>query len=50
MEATSIFNHVLKQIEDSNLNYLMKKTPLSATILIKCSFTKKFDNVESDVS
>ena len=49
MDATSIFSDLLKKIEDSNLNYVMNKTPFSASISIKCSFIKRFGSVESDV-
>ena len=49
MAAKTIFNDLLKSIEDSNLNYVMSKTPFSAAISIKSSFIKRFGSVESDV-
>jgi hypothetical protein len=44
MEANSIFQDVIKFIEKSELNYVMKKTPYSANISLKSSFIKRFGN------
>ena len=49
MDATAIFNNLLKSIEDSNLNYVMNKTPFSAAISIKSSFIKRVGCVKSDM-
>ena len=36
------FNDILKQVEASQLNYLISKTPFSANISLKCSFTQMY--------
>ena len=44
MEASRTFNYLIKQIENSKLNYVInKKTSFSAHISIKSSFIKWFD-------
>ena len=40
MAAKQIFNDILNQVEKSQLNYLVSKTPFSASISLKCSFAK----------
>ena len=42
MDAVSIFNFLLCQIENSPLNYAISKTPFSATISLKSSMSKRF--------
>ena len=42
MDASPIFNSLLRSIEESQLNYSMSRTAFSATISIKCSFLKRF--------
>ena len=37
MEASRIFHNILNTIENSNLNYLIQKTPFSAHISLKSS-------------
>ena len=44
MTAEKRFEHLLKSIEESNLNYSIQKTPFSATISLKCSFVKRFSD------
>ena len=44
MDASQVFNNLLKGIENSKLNYFMSKTPFSATISLKSSFVKKFNS------
>ena len=46
MDANTIFNTIMLQIESSNLNYSITKTPFSASISIKASFVKRFQNCE----
>ena len=46
MDANTIFNNIMLQIESSNLNYSITKTPFSASISIKASFVKRFQNCE----
>ena len=48
MNARSTFNHILKQVEFSQLNYLISKTPLSAYISMKWSFVKSYDKPDHD--
>ena len=45
--AKQIFDYILSQIETSCLNYAVSKTPYSATILLKCSFAKRFHHSET---
>ena len=47
MAAYRVFNEVLNEIEASKLNYVITKTPFSATIVIKSSFIKYFDQPTS---
>ena len=47
MDANRIFNDILNHIEVSPLNYMINKTPFSATISLKSSFAKRFDNVST---
>ena len=42
MDAISTFNTVIKFIENSGLNFLIKKSPFSANVSIKSSFIKRF--------
>ena len=53
MDSYKIFNCLLTQIENSRLNYAISKTPFSATISLKCSFSKRFSqnhkNVENNI-
>ena len=44
MDANIIFNHLLNQIEKSQLNFSITKTPFSATISLKSSFIKRFNS------
>ena len=50
MNAKQIFNNILHQVETSELNYAVSKTPFSATISLKCSLAKVYKNssTESD--
>ena len=41
MDASRIFESVLNSIEQSQLNYLLTRTPFSATICLKRSFSKQ---------
>ena len=43
MDATNVFNQVIKQVEDSKFNYVIQKTPFSAQISIKRSLIKFHD-------
>ena len=47
MAAHIVFNEVLSEIEASQLNYVITKTPLSASVAIKSSFIKYFDQPTS---
>ena len=49
MEATKVFQGILGSIESSNLNYSLSKTPFSASISLKCSFIKRYQE-ESQVT
>ena len=49
MEATATFNSVIGFVENSNLNYFINKTPFSATISIKSSFIKRFEDASKHV-
>ena len=49
MEATATFNSVIDVVENSNLNYFINKTPFSATIYIKSSFIKRFEDASKHV-
>ena len=42
MDAKKLFNCLLSNIEHSGLNYFVSKTPFSANISLKCSFSKYF--------
>ena len=42
MEATKVFQGILGSIESSNLNSSLSKTPFSASISLKCSFIKRY--------
>ena len=42
MDASQPYMKLIRNIEDSQLNYSMTKTPFSATISLKCSFQKRF--------
>ena len=42
MDASQVFNTLIRRIEDSQLNYSMSRTPFSATISLKCSFLNRF--------
>ena len=44
MDASIIFSDVLKYIEDSGLNYLMKKSPFSANISIKSTLIRRYSD------
>ena len=46
MAANLIFNDVINCIENSQINYIIHKTPFSANISIKCSFIKKFGDCD----
>ena len=43
MEATRVFKKLLTDIESSQLNYVINKTPFTATIVLKSSFIKYFN-------
>ena len=43
MEATKVFKKLLNEIESSQLNYVINKTPFTATIVLKSSFIKYFN-------
>ena len=47
MNATDIFKEILQRVETSELNYAVSKTPFSATISLKCSFAKRYQNPSS---
>ena len=47
MDTTKVFNEVIKQVEDSKLNYVIQKTPFSAQISIKRSLIKFHGNPPS---
>ena len=40
MAAKKIFKNILNQVQASQLNYLISKTPFSANISLKCSFVQ----------
>jgi hypothetical protein len=40
MDASKIFESVLNCVEESRLNFLLTRTPFSATICLKRSFSK----------
>ena len=42
MDASPVFMNLIKNIEESQLNYSMSRTPFSATISLRCSFLKRF--------
>ena len=49
MEAKKSFEEILQHVESSQLNYHISKTPFSATISLKSSFTKLWNTaVKSD--
>ena len=43
MEASTVFKELLSKMENSQLNYVISKTPFSANIIIKSSFIKYYD-------
>ena len=43
MDASTIFNQLINNIENSKLNYVISKTPFSANISIKRSYIKYFN-------
>jgi hypothetical protein len=43
MDANKIFSNLLSMVETSHLNYSMNRTPFSATISLKSSFVKYFE-------
>ena len=43
MDASTVFHQLINKIENSQLNYVISKTPFSANITIKRSFIKYFD-------
>ena len=45
MDANIMFKYLLNQIENSELNFSMTKTPFSATISLKSSFIKRFNSL-----
>ena len=45
MNAQQIFSYLLRQIETSELNYSITKTPFSASISIKSSFAKRYQHL-----
>jgi hypothetical protein len=47
MTAAEKFETLLKKVQESNLNYSMQKTPFSAIISLKCTFIKRFPDVQS---
>ena len=49
MHANQIFSRLIRNIENSNLNYSMSKTPFSATISLKCSLVKRYSEEISEV-
>ena len=50
MDASQPFMKLIRNIEDSQLNYSMTKTPFSATISLKCSFQKRFKTASQENS
>ena len=44
MDTDYLFDTILHQIETSQLNFLMSKTPFSAQIYLKNSLIKRFQN------
>ena len=49
MEAHAVFQDVLRRIENSNLNYSLSKTPFSASISLKCSLVKRYEDISQVV-
>ena len=47
MEASNIFQDLLRTIEESNLNYSLRKTPFSAIISLKSSFVNRFNKIDN---
>ena len=47
MEAAKVFKQLIRKIESSQLNYKISKTPLSATISVKSSFVKHWDQEDA---
>ena len=43
-----MFDFILNQVDKSGLNFVVSKTPFSATISLKCSFAKRFQNSEPE--
>ena len=51
MAASKKFKELLDKIENSNLNYVISKTPFSATISVKSSFVKYHeDSSEKEIN
>ena len=48
--ATEVFQKILQSIENSRLNYSLSKTPFSASISLKCSFIKRFEEHPQEIS
>ena len=48
MNPTAIFNDLISSIENSRLNYMINKTPFSATISIKNTFIKRFEDSQDN--
>ena len=48
MAATDVFQGILRNIENSNLNYSLSKTPYSASISLKSSFLKRYQVISKD--
>ena len=50
MDAYKIFNKLLREIDNSTLNYSVSKTPYSASISLKCSFARRFTANHANVN
>ena len=48
MDAKTVFDFILNQVDKSGLNFVVSKTPFSATISLKCSFAKRLQNSEPE--
>jgi hypothetical protein len=48
MDANKIFQKILAAVENLSLNYLINKTPFSATISLKSSFVKHYSEDHSE--
>ena len=49
MEATATLNSVIDFVKNSNLKNFINKSPFSATISIKSSFIKRFEDASKHV-